>query len=280
MQDMSAHGLYVFPTHLAEWNHNKTQLLKASQNAPIAKLSAIDQGQHAKRATSDKAAVLQQTLYLCQGARVMLTSNLHVLFCLFNGSIGTVIDIVYLNGRSPKDSLPDVVIVDFDKYTGPAFLPETPTIVPIAPVERRIDCFCHGCKRKQVPLRLEWGTTIHRCQGMTIGRGETNRYIIIDQGTKQFESRNPGAFFVALSSAKTAGGPGQYPDFAWHPDVLVNEDRLCHRADTPTTKAGHQELSRISLLSDKTKEVFKMFNSDDVFDMTLATLQPAISVEE
>ena len=280
MQDMSAHGLYVFPTHLAEWNHNKTQLLKANQNAPIAKLSAIDQGQHAKRATSDKAAGLQQTLYLCQGARVMLTSNLHVMFGLFNGSIGTVIDIVYLDGRNPKDSLPDVVMVDFDKYTGPAFLPETPTIVSIAPVERRIDCFCHGCKRKQVPLRLGWGTTIHRCQGMTIGRGETNRYIIIDPGTKQFESRNPGALFVALSRAKTAGGPGQYPDFAWHPDVLVNEDRLCHRADTPTTKARHQELSRISLLSDKTKEVFKMFNSDDVFDMILATLQPAFPVEE
>ena len=77
---------------------------------------------------------------------------------------------------------------------------------------------------------------------MTIGRGETNRYIIIDPCTKQFESRNPGALFVALSRAKTAGGPGQYPDFAWHPDVLVNEDRLCHRADTPTTKARHQEL--------------------------------------
>ena len=73
---------------------------------------------------------------------------------------------------------------------------------------------------------------------MTIGRGETNRYIIIGPGTKQFESRNPGALFVALSNAKTADG--EYPDFAWLPDVLVNEDCLCHRANTVITKARHQ----------------------------------------
>ena len=96
---------------------------------------------------------------------------------------------------------------------------------------------------------------------MTIGRGETNRYIIIGPGTNQFESRNPGALFVALSNANTADG--EYPDFAWLPDVLVNEDCLCHRANTPITKARYQN----SLFSDKTKETFKMFNSDNVYDM-------------
>ena len=37
LEDMLARGLFVFPTHAAEWNHNKTQLLKANENAPIAK---------------------------------------------------------------------------------------------------------------------------------------------------------------------------------------------------------------------------------------------------
>ena len=114
---MLARGLFVFPTHAAEWNHNKTELLKANENAPIAKVSAVDQGRHARNAPSDQAGGLQQTLYLCKGAIVMLTCNLNVPFGLFNGSMGEVVDIIYLDGRSPKDSLPDVVMVAFDKYT-------------------------------------------------------------------------------------------------------------------------------------------------------------------
>ena len=76
---------FVFPTHAAEWNHNKTQLLKANENAPIAKVSAVDQGRHARNAPSDQAGGLQQTLYLCKGAKVMHTCNLNVPFGLFNG---------------------------------------------------------------------------------------------------------------------------------------------------------------------------------------------------
>jgi hypothetical protein len=41
---------------------------------------------------------------------------------------------------------------------------------------------------------------------MTIGDGESSRYIVINPGTRKFESLNPGALFVALSRAKTAGG--------------------------------------------------------------------------
>jgi hypothetical protein len=40
---------------------------------------------------------------------------------------------------------------------------------------------------------------------MTIGKGEPNQYIVINPGTRAFESRNPGALFVALSRAKSAG---------------------------------------------------------------------------
>ena len=40
---------------------------------------------------------------------------------------------------------------------------------------------------------------------MTIGEGQASRYIIINPGTRSFESRNPGALFVALSRAKSSG---------------------------------------------------------------------------
>ncbi len=265
LTDMKSRGLFVFPTHNAESNHNRQMLLAANVHAPVAIIMASNTGQHAKTAASDKAGGLVPVLYLCRGSKVMLTSNINVPFGLYNGSMGRVTDIIYLDGRGPTNSMPDVVMVEFDKYTGPPFLDHSPNLVPIVPLERRIDCHCYNCKRTQVPLRLGWGTTIHRCQGMTIGESESNRYIVIDPGTKQFESRTPGALFVALSRAKTAGGPGESPDFAWHPDVLINEDRICHVANTPTTKARNKEIARIRDLTKATKQYFHMLDSDDAF---------------
>ena len=168
LNDMTENGLFVFPTHAAEQSHNMQQLRRANDQAPVARMSAVNTGPHSKCVTNDQCGGLQNVLQLCVGAKVMLTSNLLVAHGLFNGSIGTVIYIIYAVDSSPKDSLPEVVMVSFVKYTGPAFLEDSPTIVPITPVERRVDCYCHGCKRKQMPLRLGWGTTIHRCQGMTI----------------------------------------------------------------------------------------------------------------
>lgn len=52
---------------------------------------------------------------------------------------------------------------------------------------------------------------------MTIGDGEVNRYIVINPGTRAFESRNPRALFVTLSRAKSIGKNNNDPDFAWHP---------------------------------------------------------------
>lgn len=133
----------------------------------------------------------------------MLTVNLNVTYGLFNGSMGQVVDIIYLNGRTPVEGQPDVVMVNFTKYTGLPFIDSHLQLVQIVPVERKKDCHCFNCKRKQIPLRIGQGTTIHRCQGMTIGEGEANRYIVIHPGDKKFETRNPGALFVALSRAKS-----------------------------------------------------------------------------
>ena len=119
MNDVNDNGLFVFPTHAAEWQHNNLQLQKANENFPVAKLSSVNEGTHAKSASSDKASGLINTLYICKNAKVMLTCNLNVDYGLFNGSTGIVQDIIYLDGRSPKESLPDVVMVLFFKYSGP-----------------------------------------------------------------------------------------------------------------------------------------------------------------
>ena len=132
-----------------------------------------------------------------------------------------------------------------------------------------------------MPLRLGWGTTIQRCQGMTIGNGEANRYIVIDPGTTSFESRNPGALFVALSRAKSAGGNGEHPDFAWHPDILINEDRICHVVKTPTTIARSKEIDRITIMAQKTTTTYKHLLNPSSFESIISKIKDSsITLEE
>ena len=163
MQSMKEDALFVFPTHEEEWRHNKTELMTANQSHRVAKITAECHGIHSKSSSAERSGGLVRVLYICISARINLTSNINVAYGLYNGAVGTVIDIVYPENKSPKDSLPEFVMVDFPKYTGPSFLEDHPTWIPVAVVQRRLDCQC--CSRKQLPLRLGWGTTIHRCQG-------------------------------------------------------------------------------------------------------------------
>ena len=108
---------------------------------------------------------------------------------------------------------------------------------------------------------------------MTIGNGESSRYIVIHPGTKKFESQNPGALFVALSRAKTAGDGKTDPDFAWNPSILVNEDRLCHVVNTPTTKSRKIEIDRISKLSEETRDLYSFLDSVVLFKANILHIQ-------
>ena len=84
---------------------------------------------------------------------------------------------------------------------------------------------------------------------MTVGEGEAFRYVVIHPGNHAFEAKNPGAFYVALSRAKSAGGPDKDPDFAFHEDVFINEDRF-HPVNTPTTtRARSAEIERLKSLA-------------------------------
>ena len=254
---MDEQGLYVFPAHRLEWERNKAKLLEWNRKPdhPVARIKAIDNGRHAQKADSNKAGGLLPLLYLFRDSKVMLTVNLKASWSLFNGAVGTVVDIVYNAGSRPTDDpapLPDLVFVRFPGYKGPPYIDEDLTLVPIVPVSLCTDCPCR-CKRLQVPLRLLWGTTIHKCQGMTVGTGEAFRYIVIHPGKHDFEAKNPGALFVALSRAKSAGGEGVDPDFAFHEDVLINDDRF-KPVDTPTTRARAVEMERLHVLATQCQE--------------------------
>jgi hypothetical protein len=58
---------------------------------------------------------------LCREAMVeIVKANIEPKWGLYNGTIGTVVDIVYHQGENPKNGhLPKVVVVDFKHYRGP-----------------------------------------------------------------------------------------------------------------------------------------------------------------
>ena len=118
----------VFPTHAEEWEHNRDKLLQLNRDYPITKINAVTKGRHAQKSSADASGGLVRTLYLCKNARVSLTSNLNLKYSLFNRAIGTFVDIVYANGKSPANGgFPDFVLVDFPNYTGPAYMGSTTT---------------------------------------------------------------------------------------------------------------------------------------------------------
>ena len=114
-------------------------------------------------------------LFLCIGAKVLLTMNIWQHAGLCNGAVGTVVDIVY-DDESIAPGLPVCVLVDFkDDYTGPPIWtpPYSRTIIPIFPVTANWasptgggDLVQHS--RIMLPLKLSFAWTMWRVQGQTI----------------------------------------------------------------------------------------------------------------
>ena len=97
--------------------------------------------------------------------------------------------ILYRSG-GPSD-LPIALVVRFDKYNGPTWGGER--CVLIAPISRSWRTENRKMSRQQLPLKLAWAITVHKSQGLTLGRA------VIDPGKKEF---TVGLSFVALSRVK------------------------------------------------------------------------------
>ena len=76
---------------------------------------------------------------------------------------------------------------------------------------------------------------------------------MVHPGDHGFEAKNPRALFVALSRAKSEGGEGTDPDFAFHEDVLINNDSF-RPVDTPTTRARAVEIERLHVLATQCRQ--------------------------
>ena len=160
--------LFYDKVSVAEYNLTKLKSL----GEPIAKINAIHSNPMAANAKPDDAGGLYPVVCLAVHARVMLTANLWPEVGLCNGSAGTVYKILYQDGHRPPH-LPIAVVVDFDTYIGPPFLPDHPKCIPIP------------------PITFEWyAITIHKSQGQTLKKA------VVDIGKSELSA---GCTFVAIS---------------------------------------------------------------------------------
>jgi hypothetical protein len=187
-------------------------------NNPVAKISPVyykvsNPDTPTSRAHfNDKSDQINPT-YIARGCKVELRGkNLCPQYGLYNGAMGTVIDIVYSKNQSPSTHvLPKYVLVHFPHYTGPQFLQSMNNVLPITPITSHCRKWC--CQRKYIPLQLCYAKTIHTFQGQSAGPVAPNQQpnavqrIVINIGSRKFEGQNPGLTYTALSRATSLGNP-------------------------------------------------------------------------
>ena len=252
-------GLYLFSTHKEEWRWNKQKLqsLNNKGDHPIATIRARNSGAHAKGAADDAAGGLPRSAYLRLGSRCMMTTGVCQEWGLYNGAIGEVVDIVYREGRKPPNDQPAVVLVDFPKYCGPPFLPSLPRVVPVAPVERVLDCRCR-CSRTTIPLIPAWGITFRKSQGMTVGEGCDAECVVVHPAAPGFEKSHTGGLYTACSRAKSAG-QGEYGEDGFKPSAmylqpLCSRERILLRVENAQTEGRESMARRISDMAAETRD--------------------------
>jgi len=198
-------ALRIYPTNDRVEAYNTEHLERL--DSPCIQVLASHTGTGAKDVPSRDAGNLQVSLPLMVGARVMLTENLWTGAGLVNGSLGTVRDIAWEEGSDPRTEPPFVVMVQFDRYSGPPCFGEDDDgmagmgdMAHVVPVFRSTRDFLKGsvtCTRTQFPLTIAYAITVHKSQGATLDQA------VVDISCKDFQ---PGLTYVAVSRVRSLQG--------------------------------------------------------------------------
>lgn len=157
--------------------HRKRTVIEVDKNDLDERLTKFDL---LTLETFDKSCKAPSALELKEGCRVMLLKNLNFNKGLINGATGTVIEL-------KKDENEETILVQFDNGVEEI-------------ISKHIfEAYRDGevvVSREQYPLRLAYGITIHKSQGMTLDK------LIVDCN-RIFEC---GQVYVALSRIKSIDG--------------------------------------------------------------------------
>ena len=202
-------ALRLFPDNQS-CNEYNFQKLKNICN-PITRLEAVNHPKRIRNVNEENFSGLTNNIFLCIGARIMLTSNLWTEKGLVNGANGYIRDILYFSDTEIPN-LPSAIFIEFDNYSGPKFFTDTDSRknwIPINPLS--IYCNQNGGSRTQYPIRLAYALTIHKSQGQTLEK------VVIDIGKKE---TTLGLTFVALSRVR------KFSDFIIKPFTLQRLNKI------------------------------------------------------
>ncbi len=159
VQNSFSNALRLYTTREKVQTYNKEHILDL--NSPAFYIEASHLGENAEKAESKDAGNLSKSFPICLGMRVMLTRNIWDSVGLFNGAQGTVFDISWTTDSDPEKQHPEVIMVVFDKYTGPPFEMEdgeelrdqnNNLVVPILRVRQDFMLKNNTCTRTQVSV--------------------------------------------------------------------------------------------------------------------------------
>lgn len=166
--------LHIFATNEEAKRYNDFNFKKI--DAPAKIFNSKDIFKDKFQFDIDKYCRAEKEIELKVGTRVMLLINLDFEKCLINGSCGNVMEMDndYILVKFDNGITSEVKRHDFEFYKNNKLI----------------------AKRVQFPLRLAYGITIHKSQGMSLDK------LVVD-GSKIFEK---GQVYVALSRIRTLDG--------------------------------------------------------------------------
>jgi hypothetical protein len=134
---------------------------------------------------------IDSVLNCCHEARVQLPGKkIEPDWGLFNGTQGTIKEIVYKDNESPLEyNFPQCIIVDFPTYCGPSWIKNKPAWVPIPPIE--ITCKKYCCTYKYIPLSIAYARTGHTFQGQNVSPNHQIPCIVVNSGKKIYGAFMP-----------------------------------------------------------------------------------------
>ena len=220
---------------MQSYNVQRIEALKQ----PIAPLPAQNDC-HEARLQGEKETGLPDSLLLCKGAKIRLSSNLWTAAGLVNGAVGFVQAIIYANGEKPPETLPKAIICTFEGYIGPSFLSSIPKAVPIVPAGRTFYVKGKTCSRKQLPVIPSYALSIHKLQGSTEDK------IILDPGPKEFAA---GLLFVGATRTRA------FEDLALDPMPNFHRFDMVNKKQEIKLRKGEE--ARMAKLAAETIKKFK-----------------------